>query len=42
MKVQNQKTSNYKDGIQNENFTKKNRKLPILQGKVLLTLKSIG
>jgi len=21
MKVQNQKTSNYKDGIQNENFT---------------------
>jgi len=42
MKVQNQKTSNYKDGIQNENFTEKNRKLPILQSKALLTLKSIG
>jgi len=39
MKVQNQKTSNYKDEIQNENFTGENQKWPILQGgKTLLTL----
>jgi len=39
MKIQNQKTSNYKDKIQKENFTGKKPEMTyITGGKILLTL----
>jgi len=42
MKVQNQKTSNYKDEIQKENFTEGKPEMTyITGGKTLLTLKFI-
>ena len=42
MKVQNQKTSNYKDEIQKENFTGEKPKMAyITGGKTLLTLKKM-
>jgi len=43
LKVQNQKTSNYKDEIQKENFTwGKPEMTYITGGKTLLTLKEIN
>jgi len=42
MKVQNQKTLNYKDEIQKENFTgRKTENDLYYRGKILLTLKNI-
>jgi len=41
MKVQNQKTSNYKDGIQKENFTGEKPEMTyLIEGKTLLIQKN--